>query len=189
MTRNIVTVTPDTSILNARRLLATYDIRHLPVVDDGLVVGVVSSRDICSGDRTLNAALVALRSELAEGRFRPVSSVMSTPARTGAPPATVGRATELMLAEQIGSVPVVDGDQLVGILSLVDCQRAYLASEREQARRATRHPAVDDDPDRWMRLPFPQGDPRPGRSLRPRPVEDAPPADVHAEPPTGRKAG
>ena len=76
-------------------------------LDDGLVVGVVSSRDICSGDRTLNAALAALRSDLAEGRFRPVSSVMSTPARTVRPQDTIGRATQLMLNARIGALPVV----------------------------------------------------------------------------------
>jgi CBS domain-containing protein len=157
MTRRVVTVTPETSLLNARRLLATYHIRHLPVVDDGHVVGMISSRDICRGDRTLDAALAALQSGLAEGRFRPVSSLMSTPARTVRPADTIARATERMLDAGIGALAVVDEGRLVGVLSLVDCLRAFLASEREQERRSLQHPCIDDDPDRYQRMPLPGG--------------------------------
>jgi CBS domain-containing protein len=191
MTRNVVTVTPETSILNARRLLATYGIRHLPVVDDGRVVGMVSSRDLSCGDRTLNAALATLRSDLAEGRYRPVSSLMSTPARTVSPDVPVQRAAALMLDARIGALPVVDSERLVGLLSLVDCLWAYLASEQEHARRAAQQPCPEDDTDRWMRVPFPpEGDPRPGRSPRPRlgGKADVPGRVVRPEP-TGRKAG
>ena len=191
MTRNVVTVSPDTSILNARRLLATYEIRHLPVVADGRVVGMVSSRDICSGDRMLNAALAALRSDLAEGRYRPVSNLMSTPARTIDPEATISEASARMLSARVGALPVVADDRLVGLLSLVDCLRAYRAWEHEQLRRGGQHPCPEDDPERWMRLPVPPGDPRPGRALRPRPV-DAPAAAPQVVPPNplpGRKAG
>lgn len=191
MTRNVVTVSPDTSLLNARRLLETYEIRHLPVVADGTVVGIVSSRDICSGDRTLNAALAALRSDLAEGRFRPVSTLMSTPVRSVAPDTPVREAGSLMVAARIGAVPVVEDGRLVGLLSLVDCLRAYLAWEEEQERRSGGQPAPADDPDRWLRIPLPPGDARPGRSPRPRPVDQGAAAAQGGPPPSipGRKAG
>jgi CBS domain-containing protein len=188
MTRNVITVTPDTSIMNARRLLEAYDIRHLPVVDDGRVVGMVSSRDLRCGDRVLSAALATLQSDLADGRFRPVSSIMSTPARTVRPDDLIAMATALMLGARVGAVPVVEGDRLVGVLSVVDCLRAYLASAREQARGTSRHPAVEDDPDLWWRLPMPSGDVRPGRSARPRRVAVSPSAG-QPEHESERKAG
>jgi CBS domain-containing protein len=57
MTRQVLTVTPDTSLHDAARHMATRWIRHLPVVVDGEVVGMVSQRDLCGvlatlGERT-----------------------------------------------------------------------------------------------------------------------------------------
>ena len=47
MTRSVLTVDPQTSLHEAARHMATRWIRHLPVLDDGLVVGMVSQRDLC----------------------------------------------------------------------------------------------------------------------------------------------
>ena len=47
MTRSVLTVTPDTSIEEAAQHMATRWIRHLPVVSDGKLVGMVSQRDLC----------------------------------------------------------------------------------------------------------------------------------------------
>ena len=47
MTSSVLTVTPQTSLPEAARHMATRWIRHLPVVDDGRVVGMVSQRDLC----------------------------------------------------------------------------------------------------------------------------------------------
>lgn len=194
MTRDVVTVTPDTSVLNARRLMDTYAIRHLPVVEDGAVVGVCSDRNVRTADPALAHALDNLRSELAEGRYRPVASLMSAPARTIAPTDTIAQASTVMITERIGVLPVVEEGRLVGILSLLDCLRAYLAAEREQARRALAHPCLEDDPDRWVHIPRPPRGPRTGwpegaRALL-SPDEDPTPttAPMRAVPPR-RKAG
>ena len=48
MTRTVITVTPDDSIEAAAEHMATRWIRHLPVVADGAVVGMVSQRDLCA---------------------------------------------------------------------------------------------------------------------------------------------
>ncbi|MDQ1748739.1 MAG: hypothetical protein QOD07_3002 [Frankiaceae bacterium] len=47
MTTNVLTVSPETSLHEAARHMATRWIRHLPVVDGGAVVGMVSQRDLC----------------------------------------------------------------------------------------------------------------------------------------------
>jgi len=47
MTKPVLTVSPDTSLHEAARHMATRWIRHLPVVDDGAIVGMVSQRDLC----------------------------------------------------------------------------------------------------------------------------------------------
>lgn len=46
MTRDLITVGPDTSVRDAARLMATHWIRHLPIVDDGKLVGIISQRDV-----------------------------------------------------------------------------------------------------------------------------------------------
>ena len=48
MTRTVLTVTPDASIAEAAQHMATRWIRHLPVVDDGRLLGMVSQRDLCA---------------------------------------------------------------------------------------------------------------------------------------------
>jgi hypothetical protein len=114
---------------------------------------------------------------------------MSTPARTVEPDTTIARASALMLRTGIGALPVVEGERLVGILSLVDCLRAYHAWEAETGRQAAARPGAEDDPDRWVRLPFPPGDRRPGRAGRPRPVPEDAGTAAEVPPTPTRKAG
>ncbi len=46
MTRDVVTVEPDTHVRDAARLMAQHWIRHLPIVDDGKLAGILSQRDV-----------------------------------------------------------------------------------------------------------------------------------------------
>lgn len=127
MTPQPLTVTPATSVLEARRLLRRYGIRHLPVLERGRVVGMVSSRDVEVGDRVVVASLSALQSDLVNGRYRPVETVMSAPAIVMCSTDTIADAARVMVGRGIGAVPVVDGSRLVGLLSIVDCVVALLA--------------------------------------------------------------
>jgi acetoin utilization protein AcuB len=127
MTSRPLTVTRVTSVLEARRLLRRYGIRHLPVVEGGRVVGMVSSRDVEIGDQVVAASLSALQSDLINGRYRPVETVMSAPAVVIRSTDTIAEAARLMLARGIGALPVVEGTRLVGMLSMVDCMVALLA--------------------------------------------------------------
>jgi len=132
MTKNPVTVTPQTSVLNARRLLNRYGIRHLPVVDDaGQVVGVVSARDLALGDATVAASLSALQSDLVSGRYRSVESVMTSPAIVALASEPVATAARLMLTWAVGCLPVVEDHRLVGIITTGDCLRALVSSQDE----------------------------------------------------------
>jgi acetoin utilization protein AcuB len=131
MTPRPVTVTRQTSVLEARRLLHRYGIRHLPVVERGRVVGMVSSRDVQVGDQVVAASLSALQSDLLSGRYRAVETVMSAPAIVIEATDTIADAARLMLGRGVGALPVVEGLRLVGLLSLVDCTVALLALLRE----------------------------------------------------------
>jgi CBS domain-containing protein len=138
MTRDVVTVSPKTSVLNARRLLATHRIRHLPVVVGDEVVGLVSSRDIAITDVQLIRSLDALESDLLTGRYRRIEAVMSAPAHVVTPDEPVQRAAEHMIDRRIGALPVVEHGRLVGIIALTDCVRAMLGDLRYAVAAAPR---------------------------------------------------
>lgn len=143
MTHDPVTVTTGTNVLNARRLLATYGIRHLPVVDGGVLVGFLSDRDLQPADPTVAWALATLRSDLLAGRYRTVATLMSHPVVVAWPQETIAAAAARLLERRIGALPVVEGRRLVGMLSVVDCLRALLATaaaDRPETRAADHAP-------------------------------------------------
>lgn len=114
-----VSVEADQTVREALRRLITEDIRHLPVVDQGALVGMVSDRDV----RGL-ASEVLSGNELSEQLSRPVSEVMSSDVVSVDPETEIGEAIDLMIEHRIGALPVVADTQLVGILSYVDVLRA-----------------------------------------------------------------
>jgi CBS-domain-containing membrane protein len=125
MTRDPVTVNERATIGEAWRLLAEASVRHLPVVRDGDVVGILSDRDF----RSLGVSLVADMETFERVRERllaPVSALMTSGVVTAGRESDVSELVDLMLDEKLSAVPVVeDGTQeLVGIVSYIDVLRA-----------------------------------------------------------------
>ncbi|HEY7518834.1 MAG TPA: CBS domain-containing protein [Methylomirabilota bacterium] len=114
MTRRVVTLTSDASLAEARRLLDQHRIRHVPVVRDGRLVGIVSDRDLRSAHAT-------------DARHATVDSVMTPAPITIGPRTRIEDAARLLVARKIGGLPVVDGDELVGIVTGDDLLRALIA--------------------------------------------------------------
>jgi CBS domain-containing protein len=120
MTKNPCTVTPDTPVSEAARLMKEEDVGIVPVVERvggaetrGRLVGVITDRDI------------AIR-HVAEGRAMdaPVRDVMSGGVKTATPDDTVDSIMALMGREQVRRVPVVDErGSLVGVVSQADLAR------------------------------------------------------------------
>jgi len=97
-------------------------IRHLPVLDAGSVVGVVSQPDLFRA--ALGAALAfGIRRPQELMRSLEIRDVMSTPAVTVEPGALVQEAARTMAEKKIGCLPVVAGGRLVGILTENDVLR------------------------------------------------------------------
>ena len=111
MTRELVTIGLETPCEKARRLMDDHRIRHLPVVDEGRLVGLVSDRDVRSASG--HPAAVAAR-------------IMTAPPVTVTPETRVEHAARLMLDGAFGSLPVVDGDTLAGIVTSTDLLRAFM---------------------------------------------------------------
>ncbi|HSB41131.1 MAG TPA: CBS domain-containing protein [Methylomirabilota bacterium] len=125
MTPDPLTVTPQASIADVWDLMREVDVRHLPVVEAGVLVGMVSDRDVARVDlaRLLKVeGAHALREELAT----PVAQIMSPDVIAVGPEAEIGEVIELLIDHKIGAVPVVEEDtrEVLGIISYVDVLRA-----------------------------------------------------------------
>ena len=116
MTSEVKTVGPNDRLAVADELMKQGRFRHVVVVEDGRVSGVVSRRDIFHG---------ALAWWLGQGRkahdtllaSSPAKEVMATNVVTIDPGASLAEAAALLREHQIGCLPVVAGDELVGILT------------------------------------------------------------------------
>ncbi len=125
MTPDPITVTPDASISDVWDLMSEHDIRHVLVVQDGALVGMLSSRDLPLADilRLLSVeGAVALNRELA----KPVSKIMSRDVISVEPEARAIDIVRLLLEHKVGAIPVVGADtgRVLGIVSYIDVLRA-----------------------------------------------------------------
>ncbi len=126
MTLDPVTIAPDATAGEALALMRQRRIRHLPVVDGGRLVGMLSDRDV----RTALPSAVVL-GELEEddpAASRPVAEIMTADPLTIPPSQPVEEAARLLTEQRIGAVPVVEGARLLGILSADDLLRAFVES-------------------------------------------------------------
>jgi acetoin utilization protein AcuB len=125
MTREPYVVRVRDSVRSVLAKLAEADVRHLPVVEDGALVGIVSDRDL---REVVPSALEVIErpGESARILARPISEVMSTDVVSVGPEEDVVEAIDLMIEHRVGAIPVVeDGSaELVGIVSYVDALRA-----------------------------------------------------------------
>lgn len=113
------------SVRRVVALLLEKDVRHLPVVDDGRVAGMISDRDL----RRLMEPLFDLapeRPEHGDALEQPISSLMSSDVISVEPESDVADAIDLMIEHKIGAVLVIDphSAKLLGIISYVDVLRA-----------------------------------------------------------------
>jgi acetoin utilization protein AcuB len=112
MTPAPVTIAPEAPLAAALAAMRQHEIRHLPVVDsDGRFVGIVTDRDL------RQASFARFRSLTEVSRDVMVQDVMTCGVVTMDPRATVARAATIMFERRIGSLPVVENGQLVGILT------------------------------------------------------------------------
>lgn len=106
----VETVPADSSVADAVRTLGEKRIGALPVIDGGRVVGIISERDV----------IYCLRDRGPESLALPVSEVMSAPAITVDAATDVLAALSLMTQRRIRHLPVLDGGEIRGIVSIGD---------------------------------------------------------------------
>lgn len=127
MTPDPITVSFDTLLPEARRILNTYRIRHLPVQGrDGRLAGIVSDRDLRSAYpssvTTKNNAVLSFE----QVGKTVVEDIMTRECATLPPTATLDDALELFDKDKIGGIPIVDEEEkIIGFFSLLDLVSAY----------------------------------------------------------------
>ncbi|MDQ3386172.1 MAG: CBS and ACT domain-containing protein, partial [Actinomycetota bacterium] len=120
MTRDVVTLGPEASAKEAWALCREHGIRHIPVVEDGRLVGLVSDRDLRDvspgrGDR-----------EAATLQWVGVGDMMVRDLSTIGPLDTLENAAREIHDRKIGCLPVVDDDGLAGIITSSDMLRTLI---------------------------------------------------------------
>jgi CBS domain-containing protein len=132
MTREVVSVGPDTSARTAAEIMAGRGFAAVPVVDDAQrLIGIVAEADVLR-DRLPQDPRLHLRRE--PGSSPPpmlVGGVMTARVRTVLGTADVADVARIFLDEQLRSVPVVDGERLAGIVSRRDLLRTLVRSDDE----------------------------------------------------------
>lgn len=110
MTDDVATISPETSVVEAARLMQQHDIGSLPVCEGPDLVGIVTDRDIVIRS-------VAHGKDLAT---TPIREVMTQRVMTISPETEVNQVAALMSNQQVRRVPVVENNRLVGMVSLGD---------------------------------------------------------------------
>lgn len=125
MTTSPITIGPGVPILDALEVMRKNKIRHLPVVDRGRLVGIVTERDLLTVSPSPATTLSIFELNYLLSKME-VKEVMKTNPITVTPDCTIEKAALLMREHRIGCLPVMEGDSLVGIITQNDILDALI---------------------------------------------------------------
>ncbi len=137
MTQDVITISPDTTVEEAAKVLSENQISGVPVVKDNRLVGIVSERDIIMKDKKLSfpdyinilggiiylGNLKKFEDEFKKYLSVTVEGLMTSNPKTVGPDATVEEIATLMVEKEINRLPVIDEGRLVGIITRADLVR------------------------------------------------------------------
>ena len=123
MTRDVISITPDTLLTDAHRLMKEKNIRRLPVMQDGKLVGIVTRGDVREAEPSSATTLTIWELNYLLSKLK-VEQIMTPEVRTIHQEATIAEAAKVMLDHKISGLPVVNGDnRVVGIITESDIFR------------------------------------------------------------------
>ena len=118
---DVKSVSPDTETTNAIKLMAEKGISSLLVIDDGKVIGIFSDKDF--------SCKVIAENRLTE--IIPISEVMTKPVCAIRLDQSIEDAMSVMTEKRIRHLPVMDGDELVGLVSIGDLVKAIIKEQKD----------------------------------------------------------
>lgn len=122
MTQNPTSCNPSATVVDAAKVMASEDVGSVPVVKDGRLAGVVTDRDI----------VVRVLAEGRDPNSTTVGEIASSDLETVSPDDDLDTALRRMASGKVRRLPVVEGDQLVGIVAQADVARQGDDSETGQ---------------------------------------------------------
>lgn len=141
MTREVITVTKETTVRDLAELFITKRIGSLPVVDEaGNVIGIVTESDLVEQGKNVHLPTVitlfdwviyletekSLERELKKMGARTVGDIFQQELISIAPDAAISTAADLMSNRHVNSLPVLENGKLIGIVSRIDIIRTLL---------------------------------------------------------------
>jgi CBS domain-containing protein len=123
--QQVHTIAPHHTVLEALMIMAEKNVGALPVVENGLVVGMISERDYAR--KLVLHGLSSVRT--------PVSTIMSAPVITVDSHQTVETCMGIMTDSHLRHLPVVENSQLLGLLSIGDLVKEAIAEQADLIRQ------------------------------------------------------
>ncbi|MGM0420671.1 MAG: CBS domain-containing protein [Bacillota bacterium] len=134
MTKEVITVGPDTSVEEAAEIMSKNDISGLPVIEEGNLIGIVTEKDLIIKNKKLHfpdyinliGGIIYLESyKKFQEEFKKyvavkVEQLMTKEVETISPDTSVEEIADLMSREEVNRLPVLEGDKLVGIVTRKD---------------------------------------------------------------------
>jgi CBS domain-containing protein len=125
----VYAVAPEDSVLRAIELMATRHVGALAVMDQHALIGIISERDY--------ARKVILKNR--SSHDTPVRDIMSSPAVSVTPDDTVHHCMELMTEGRFRHLPVLQGQRVIGMLSIGDLVKAVMQEQSEHIEQLERY--------------------------------------------------
>lgn len=136
MSHPVITVSPDTPIMDALRLMESEHIRRAPVVKDGKLVGIVAQKDLLNASPSPVTSLSVWEIHDLVSKIT-VKKVMTPKVITIQEDTPLEEAARQMADHKIGGLPVLHGDKITGIITETDIFKTFLEllGAREQGVR------------------------------------------------------
>lgn len=134
----VITVRPDISLIDALNLMRQEHIRRTPVVKDGKLVGIVSEKDLLNASPSPATSLSIYEMNYLLSKLQ-IKDVMTKNVFTITEDTPIEEAARIMADNKIGSMPVVQDDRIVGIITETDLFKLLLElmGAREMGVRVT----------------------------------------------------
>ena len=124
MTREVLTLDEEQSLREALGLQQRHKIRHIPVVSDGSVVGILTDRDLKRASPSLLSGISQERYDELLDTTR-VGQVMTRNPQTVTPATPLKDSVKILIEGKFGALPVIEKNLLVGIITEIDLLRAF----------------------------------------------------------------